>query len=93
MRDVMLAPFCRVDFNAQELMTSHPPRWRDPNKQVVAEISCPTVYNDEASSIKFRRSVRSGLGCLGVAAQYRLCKWGLARSVRFTAIDGKAVRR
>ena len=41
MRDVMLAPFCRVDFNAQELMTSHPPRWRDPNKQVVAEISCP----------------------------------------------------
>ena len=60
---------------------------------VVAEISCPTVYNDEASSINFRRSVRYGLGCLVVAAQYRLCKWGLARSVRFTAIDGKAVRQ
>jgi glycosyltransferase involved in cell wall biosynthesis len=55
---------------------------------VVAEISCPTVYNDEASSINFRRSVRYGLGCLVVAAQYRLCKWGLARSARFTVATG-----
>jgi glycosyltransferase involved in cell wall biosynthesis len=55
---------------------------------VVAEISCPTVYNDEASSISFRRSVTYGLGCLGVAAQYRLCKWGLARSARFPRTTG-----
>jgi glycosyltransferase involved in cell wall biosynthesis len=49
----------------------------------VAEISCPTVYNDEASSINFRRSVKYGFGCLAVAAEYRLCRWGLARSARF----------
>jgi len=56
---------------------------------VVAEISCPTVYNDEASSINFRRSVKYGFGCLGVAVQYRLCKWGVLRSRRFPAAQGR----
>ena len=40
----------------------------------VAEISCPTSYFPEASSINFRRSVRYGLGCLATAARYRLAK-------------------
>lgn len=43
----------------------------------VAEISCPTKYFPEASSINFRRSVKYGFGCLGVAMRYRLAKWRL----------------
>lgn len=43
----------------------------------VGEISCPTRYFPEASSINFRRSVQYGLGVLGVSLQYRLHKWGL----------------
>ena len=49
----------------------------------IAEVSCPTVYFEEASSISFRRSVKYGLGCLGVALEYRLCRWGVWRSRRF----------
>ena len=45
----------------------------------VGEISCPTKYFPEASSINFSRSVTYGLGVLRVAAQYRLNRWGLAK--------------
>lgn len=43
----------------------------------IAEISCPTKYFPEASSINFRRSCRYGFGCLKVGLQYRLAKMGL----------------
>lgn len=43
----------------------------------IAEISCPTKYFPEASSINFRRSVRYGLGTLGVSVNYRLARLGL----------------
>jgi glycosyltransferase involved in cell wall biosynthesis len=46
----------------------------------IGEISCPTKYFPEASSINFRRSVIYGLGVLGTAAAYRLHRWGLRRS-------------
>lgn len=46
----------------------------------IAEVSCPTKYFAEASSINFRRSVRYGLGCLGTAVTFRLAKWGIVRS-------------
>jgi len=49
----------------------------------VAEISCPTKYFAEASSINFRRSVIYGFGCLWTAAKFRLAKWGLIRSRLF----------
>lgn len=39
------------------------------------EISCPTKYFDEASSINFRRSVTYGLGVLHTALRYRLHRW------------------
>ncbi|MBL7811455.1 MAG: glycosyltransferase family 2 protein [Bacteroidetes bacterium] len=45
----------------------------------IGEISCPTRYFKEASSINFRRSVTYGLGVLRVCMQYRLQKWKLAR--------------
>ena len=38
----------------------------------IGEISCPTVYFAEASSISFPRSVRYGLGCLATALRFRL---------------------
>src|SRR5438045_900969 len=43
----------------------------------IAEISCPTRYSTETSSISFRRSVRYGFGCLSTAFSYRLAhmKW------------------
>ena len=44
----------------------------------IGEVTCPARYMPEASSINFRRSVRYGLGCLQVAARYRLARWRLA---------------
>lgn len=49
----------------------------------IAEITCPTKYFKEASSINFRRSCIYGFGCLGVGLQYRLAKYGLASDERF----------
>ena len=49
----------------------------------IGEISCPTKYFEEASSINFRRSCTYGLGVLKTAAQYRLQKWGLIDSPLF----------
>ncbi|MFC1844666.1 glycosyltransferase family 2 protein [Thermodesulfobacteriota bacterium] len=40
----------------------------------IAEISCPTKYFAEASSINFSRSVRYGFGCLATAITFRLAK-------------------
>lgn len=49
----------------------------------VAEVTCPTKYFDDASSINLKRSIRYGLGVLKVSLQYRLNKWGLLRSKIF----------
>jgi glycosyltransferase involved in cell wall biosynthesis len=46
----------------------------------IAEITCPTAYFTEASSINFGRSVRYGFGVLRVSVQYRLHKWGWIRA-------------
>jgi glycosyltransferase involved in cell wall biosynthesis len=45
----------------------------------IGEISCPTRYFAEASTIGFRRSVTYGLGVLRTAVRYRLHRWGLLR--------------
>ncbi len=42
----------------------------------IGEVSCPTKYFPDASSINFQRSVVYGLGCLARAAQVRLGMWG-----------------
>ena len=45
----------------------------------VAEISCPTRYAPQSSSISFLPAIRYGLGVLATSAAYRLARWGLAR--------------
>lgn len=45
----------------------------------IGEISCPTKYFEEASSINFQRSVIYGLGVLKTSVQFRLNKWGMAQ--------------
>lgn len=49
----------------------------------IAEITCPTKYFEEASSINFKRSSVYGLGVLSVSLNYRLNKWGLLNSTIF----------
>ncbi|MGO9897574.1 MAG: glycosyltransferase family 2 protein [Bryobacteraceae bacterium] len=49
----------------------------------IGEISCPTRYFPEASSINFRRSAIYGLGVLRTSLQFRLAKWGLGRAAIF----------
>jgi len=49
----------------------------------IGEVSCPTSYAADASSINFWRSVLYGFGCLGTALVYRLARWGLVRSALF----------
>ena len=51
----------------------------------IGEVSCPTRYFAEASSINFRRSVQYGFGVLWTALEYRLAKLGLRSSRRFPA--------
>src|SRR5215467_11689632 len=53
----------------------------------IGEISCPTKYFADASSINFRRSVVYGLGVLTTSLQFRLQRWGLARSAIFADSD------
>ena len=49
----------------------------------IGEVSCPTRYASDASSINFHRSVTYGFGCLATAGAFRLAKWGLIRDGRF----------
>ena len=45
----------------------------------IGEVSCPTKYFPEASSINFSRSVKYGLGVLGTTLQFALQRWGMAK--------------
>jgi len=49
----------------------------------IAEVSCPTKYFTEASSINLRRSIQYGLGCLWTALNFRLARMGIIRSRLF----------
>ena len=54
----------------------------------IGEVSCPAAYFEDASSINFQRSVRYGLGVLGVSAQLFLQRTGLYSSAIFQT-DGR----
>ena len=55
----------------------------------IGELSCPTKYFDDASSINFRRSVTYGLGVLKTALQFRLCRMRILDAER---VFGKALK-
>jgi glycosyltransferase involved in cell wall biosynthesis len=57
----------------------------------IGEVSCPTRYFGEASSISFPRAVRYGLGVLSVCAKYRLHRWGIRRFSIFEP-EGRKLR-
>ena len=52
----------------------------------IAEITCPTKYFEEASSINIARSIKYGMGVLKVSAMYFLQKTGLCRFKIFNKI-------
>lgn len=49
----------------------------------IAEITCPTKYFDDASSINFKNSSIYGIGVMKTSIQYRLQKWGIAKNKIF----------
>ena len=49
----------------------------------IGEVSCPTRYFGEASSISFPRAVTYGMGVLGVCLKYRFQRWGFRRYAMF----------
>lgn len=49
----------------------------------IGEVSCPTRYAPDASSINFGRSVKYGFECLRTGLSFRLCKWRMMRSPLF----------
>ena len=53
------------------------------NGYEIGEVTCPTKYFDDASSINFHRSSIYGLGVIRVSLLYRLCKWRLMKSKLF----------
>ncbi len=55
----------------------------------IGEISCPTKYFPEASSISFKRSVRYGLGVLWTSLKFRMQKMGLAKFRIFDSDSAK----
>jgi glycosyltransferase involved in cell wall biosynthesis len=52
----------------------------------IGEVSCPTKYFEEASSINFKRSVKYGMGVLRVSLTYRMQRWGLGKFKIFKGI-------
>lgn len=55
----------------------------------IGELSCPTRYFTEASSINFRRSVKYGFGVLGTSLKYRLHRLSLLKSNLFREREEK----
>ena len=50
----------------------------------IGEVTCPTKYFDDASSINFRRSSIYGIGVLATSLQHRLHRWGLIKNARYS---------
>ena len=53
------------------------------NDYKIAEVSCPTKYFEEASSINFSRSCKYGFGCLGTGLKFRLARLGVIGGDRY----------
>lgn len=49
----------------------------------IGEVTCPTKYFEEASSINFKRSMEYGFGVLRVSLEHRLHMWGIVKNARY----------
>ena len=61
------------------------------HKFEIAEVTCPTKYFEEASSINFWRSMTYGFGILRVCAQFLVQRWGFARVELFKNRNIRAI--
>lgn len=52
----------------------------------IGEVTCPTKYFTDASSINLKRSIIYGFGCLGTALSFRLSRMGILKLERFTRV-------
>ena len=59
----------------------------------IAEVTCPTKYFEEASSINLRRSVTYGLGVLRTSLVHRLNRWGLLNTPLYQPAPKNAENR
>ena len=59
----------------------------------IGEISCPTKYFEEASSINFKRSVEYGLGVLSTTFSFAAHKLGLFHWRRFNSNGRKIIEQ
>ena len=57
----------------------------------IAEVTCPTKYFEEASSINVSRSIKYGLGVMRVSIAHRLQKMGLIKSPIYSGIQIRKV--
>ena len=56
----------------------------------VGEISCPTRYDADSSSVGFADAVRYGIGVVRTSIEFRLHAWGLLRSPLFAPLDRRS---
>ena len=53
----------------------------------IGEITCPTKYLDESSSISLFRSIKYGFGVIRSTIEFRLTKWKILKISRFSILD------
>jgi glycosyltransferase involved in cell wall biosynthesis len=53
----------------------------------IGEITCPTRYMEDSSSISFPKAVLYGIGVIRTSVAFRLHRWGLRRSLLFGPLD------
>jgi hypothetical protein len=59
----------------------------------IGEISCPTKYFEDASSINFKRSLQYGLGVLATTVSFVAHRLGIIRAARFGASGRKVTQQ
>lgn len=57
----------------------------------IAEVTCPTKYFEDASSINIPRSIKYGFGVLRVSILHRLQKWGIIKHSLYTSITPRKI--
>lgn len=55
----------------------------------IGEVTCPTRYMEDSSSIGFLKAVLYGIGVIKTSVIFRLHRWGLCRSRLFAPLDGR----